>query len=203
MRWPTLISCGELLLELHFLPILLYGTSRFKLPLTFASSSLNWSLFVQKTKISISSIFESLYLGNAWWDLVEIWNVWYWQWQASEQQKSSGFVQAARNYVSTKIALLFGCGMPASWAARHTTVCLDYLFYHLMYTLQKIMTCNHNCAINHTESNDIYYLRVRNPKNQLLPIDSPTIVGCSWWYPIARSTMKPDAWLLSSQKYRF
>ena len=45
--------------------------------------------------------------------------------------------------------------------------------------------------------------RVRNPKNQLLQIDPPTIVGCSLWYPIARSTMAPEARLLSSQKYRF
>ena len=45
--------------------------------------------------------------------------------------------------------------------------------------------------------------RVRNPKNQLLQIDPPTIVGCSLWYPIARSTMKPEVRLLSSQKYRF
>jgi len=44
--------------------------------------------------------------------------------------------------------------------------------------------------------------RVRNPKNQLLQIDSSTIVGFSL-YPIVRSTMKPDAQLLSSQKYRF
>ena len=51
--------------------------------------------------------------------------------------------------------------------------------------------------------NLIYYGRVRNPKNQLLQIDPPTIVGCSLWYPIARSTMKPEARLLSSQKYRF
>ena len=45
--------------------------------------------------------------------------------------------------------------------------------------------------------------RVRNPKNQLLQIDPPNIVGCSLWYPIARSTMKPEARLLSSQKHRF
>ena len=45
--------------------------------------------------------------------------------------------------------------------------------------------------------------RVRNPKIQLLQIDLPTIVGCSLWYPIARYTTKPEARLLSSQKYRF
>ena len=45
--------------------------------------------------------------------------------------------------------------------------------------------------------------RVRNPKNQFSQIDPPTIVGCSLWYPIARSTMKPEARLLSSQNNRF
>ena len=50
---------------------------------------------------------------------------------------------------------------------------------------------------------EIHLARVRNPKNQLLQIDPPTIVGCSLWYPIARSTMKPEARLLFSQKYRF
>ena len=45
--------------------------------------------------------------------------------------------------------------------------------------------------------------RVRNPKNQVLQIEPPTIVGCSLWYPIARSTMKPEARLSSSQKYQF
>ena len=35
--------------------------------------------------------------------------------------------------------------------------------------------------------------RVRNLKNHLLQIDLPTIMGCSLWYPIARSTMKPEA----------
>jgi len=42
-----------------------------------------------------------------------------------------GFVKVSQSYVYMKIALLFfllithGCGTPASWAARHTTMCLD------------------------------------------------------------------------------
>ena len=36
-------------------------------------------------------IFESLYLGNTWRDLLEIWNVGYWRWRASPQQKISWF----------------------------------------------------------------------------------------------------------------
>ena len=74
-------------------------------------------------------IFESLYFRNPWCDLVKIWNVGYWQWRESVQQKSSGFIQAAQNFVYLKIALLFflyWCGVLASWATHHTTVCLDY-----------------------------------------------------------------------------
>jgi len=37
-------------------------------------------------------IFESLYLGNAWHNLVEIRNVGYWQWRESPQQKSCSFL---------------------------------------------------------------------------------------------------------------
>jgi len=46
-------------------------------------------------------------------------------------QKSVGFVEVSQSYICVKIALLFfllithGCGAPASWAARHTIVCLD------------------------------------------------------------------------------
>ena len=40
-KWPVLSSSGELLLEPHLLPILLYGTSTFKLPSSFAPSTLN------------------------------------------------------------------------------------------------------------------------------------------------------------------
>ena len=52
-------------------------------------------------------IFESFYLMDAWHDLVKIWNVEYQQWRASPQQKLSSFVEAAQNYVCTKVALLF------------------------------------------------------------------------------------------------
>jgi len=47
------------------------------------------------------------------------------------QKKSFGFVKVSQNYVCMKTTSLFfllithGCGAPASWAARHTTVCLD------------------------------------------------------------------------------
>jgi len=77
-------------------------------------------------------IFKSLYLRNPWCDLVEIWNVGYWQQRVSSQQKSSGFVQAAWSYVYVKILLLFFLSI-YSWVwctsflghMTHTTVCLD------------------------------------------------------------------------------
>ena len=43
--------------------------------------------------------------------------------------------------------------------------------------------------------------RVSNPKNQLSQINSPTTVGCSLEYPIAKITMKLEAQFLSSQNY--
>ena len=61
--------------------------------------------------------------GNAGCDLVEIWNVGYWWWKGSPQQKSSGFIQAVHYYSSCQYS--HGCGVLVSWAARHTTVCLN------------------------------------------------------------------------------
>ena len=52
-------------------------------------------------------IFESSYLGNTWHDLLEIWNVGYWWWRASPQQKLPGFGQAVWSYIYMKIALFF------------------------------------------------------------------------------------------------
>ena len=47
----------------------------------------------------------------------------------------------------------------------------------------------------------VYIAWVRNPKNQLSQINSLTTVGCSSECPIAKSTMKLEAQLLSSQNY--
>ena len=83
-------------------------------------------------------ISESWYLRNAWCDFVTIWNVGYWWWRASLQQKLSGFVKAAWRYIHIHEKCIHycsfchlscqythGCGTPASLAAQHTTVCLD------------------------------------------------------------------------------
>jgi len=61
----------------------------------------------RKKKKKLSQFLEVHILENAWRDLFEIWNLGYWRWRASAQQKSSGFVQATQSYVCAKIALLF------------------------------------------------------------------------------------------------
>ena len=93
------------------------------------------------------SIFESLSLGNHWHDLVEIWSVGYWWWRASPQQKSSSFIQAVWSYVYAKIAILFFlsmCGTLVSWAARHTTGCLNKIsFESVLGQSHGLLHCHH------------------------------------------------------------
>ena len=74
-------------------------------------------------------IFVSSYL--TWSELIEIWNVGYWQWRASLQWNLPSFVQVEWSYVCMKIALLFFLSI-YSWVwhtdflGRMTTiVCLD------------------------------------------------------------------------------
>ena len=43
--------------------------------------------------------------------------------------------------------------------------------------------------------------KVLSPKNQLSQTNSPSTVGCSLEYPIAKFTIKLEAQLLSSQNY--
>ena len=68
----------------------------------------------------------------------------------------------------------------------------DSQFVELQYNYK-------NPCITFTPCNT--YTRVRNPKNQLSQINSLTTVGCSLEYPIAKSTMKLEVRLLSSQNY--
>jgi len=85
----------------------------------------------EKKNEETQPIFEGSYLGNAWCDLVEIWNVRWWHWLAFPLQKLFCLVKVSRSYVYVKIAFLFfllithWCGAPASWATQHTTMCLD------------------------------------------------------------------------------
>jgi len=84
-------------------------------------------------------IFEGSYLRNTRCDLVEISNVRWWHWPAFPLQKSIGFIKVSRSYVYVKIALLllitYRCGAPASWAARHSTMCLDNTWYSLNFAV--------------------------------------------------------------------
>ena len=91
----------------------------------------------EKKNEETEPIFEVAYLGNARSDFAQIWNVECYSWGECPQQKSSCFIKEARSYGGAKIAFSFflsiysrGCYAPASWAARHTTVCLDYLQMH-------------------------------------------------------------------------
>jgi len=68
---------------------------------------------------------------------------------AGISKKTFGFVKVSRSYVYVKISLLYvffllithGCGVPASWAARHTTVCLDSIleFYALLEEMHGLL----------------------------------------------------------------
>ena len=63
--------------------------------------------FTKKEKnVEIKPIFESLYLGNPWCDLIKIWNVKYQLRRASPQQKSFDFVRAAQSYICVKISYI-------------------------------------------------------------------------------------------------
>ena len=95
-------------------------------------------------------IFEVAYLGNARSDFAQIWNVECCSWGACPQQKSSCFIKEAQSYGGAKIAFsscqyTHGCYAPASWAARHTTVCLDIYIYNGTYLYASVNTfqCEH------------------------------------------------------------
>ena len=84
----------------------------------------------KKTK-KLKRNFVRSYLGNGWSDFLQIWYVDYPNWAASLQQMWFQSDKGSQNYTGVKIAFSFflliysRCGAPASWAARHTIVCLD------------------------------------------------------------------------------
>ena len=75
------------------------------------------------------------YLGNGLSDFPQIWNVESPSWRATLQQIWFQSDKGSPRYKSVKITFSFfllicsRCGAPASWAARHTTVCLDIGFF--------------------------------------------------------------------------
>jgi len=97
-------------------------------------------------------IFESLYLGNARHDLVEIWNVGYWVWRASPQQKLSGFVQSARSFVYVKILLLFFLSIYLQvW-------CIGFLGNMTHYHVFWLLRMEYLYALWRSQSLSIYWL---------------------------------------------
>ena len=87
-----------------------------------------------KTK-KLKRNFVRSYLGNGWSDFLQIWYVDYPNWAARLQQIWFQSDKGSQSYIGVKIAFSFflliysRCGAPASWAVRHTIVCLD------LYTL--------------------------------------------------------------------
>ena len=114
MRPYTTFLCTKF----HDNPFLLY--SNFLTPLQ------------KKKNKETKPILGSSYLENSWHNLVKIWIVGYWRWWASPQQKLPSFsckqlkvTHARKMHYCSSCQYTHGCGTPASWATRHTTVCLD------------------------------------------------------------------------------
>ena len=84
----------------------------------------------EKTK-KLKRNFVRSYLGNGWSDFLQIWYVDYPNWVARLQQIWFQSDKGSQSYIGVKITFSFflliysRCGAPASWAARHTIVCLD------------------------------------------------------------------------------
>ena len=75
--------------------------------------------------------FGRSYLGNGLSDFLQMWNVDSPSWRATLQQIWFQSDKPSPRYKSVKMTFSFflsiysRCGAPASWAARHTIVCLD------------------------------------------------------------------------------
>ena len=74
-------------------------------------------------------------LGNGLSDFLQTWNVDSSSWRATLQQIWFQSDKLSPRYKSVKMTFSFflsiysRCGAPASWAARHTIVCLDVHYY--------------------------------------------------------------------------
>ena len=92
----------------------------------------------KKTK-KLKRNFVRSYLRNGWSDFLQIWYVDSPNWAARLQQIWFQSDKESQSYIGVKIAFSFflliysRCGAPASWAARHTIVCLDIYIYYTVY----------------------------------------------------------------------
>ena len=101
----------------------------------------------KKTK-KLKRNFVRSYLGNGWSDFLQIWYVDYPNWAARLQQIWFQSDKGSQSCIGVKIAFSFflliysRCGAPASWAARHTIVCLDLEYNSFNESLSKWTTVN-------------------------------------------------------------
>ena len=95
--------------------------------------------------------FGRSYLGNGLSDFLQIWNVDSPSWRATLQQIWFQSDKLSPRYKSVKMTFSFflsiysRCGAPASWAARHTIVCLD-LAKQQVLSNQKQPSCKKRCG---------------------------------------------------------
>ena len=87
----------------------------------------------KKNKKKKKQNFGRSYLINGLSDFLQIWNVDSPSWRATLQQIWFQSEKLSPKYKSVKMTFSFflqiysRCGAPASWAARHTTMCLDLI----------------------------------------------------------------------------
>ena len=98
----------------------------------------------KKTK-KLKRNFVRSYLGNGWTDFLQIWYVDSHNWPAQQIWFQSD--KGSQNYIGVKIAFSFflliysRCGVPVSWAARHTIMCLD--LHETNYEVHNMHVCMH------------------------------------------------------------
>ena len=94
----------------------------------------------EEKKKKLKRNFVRSYLGNGLSDVLQIWYVDSPNWAARLQQIWFQSDKGSQSYIGVKIAFSFflliysRCGAPTSWAARHTTVCLD--------TINQLLHCS-------------------------------------------------------------
>ena len=89
----------------------------------------------RKKRKKNTKLFGHSYLGNGLSDFLQIWNVDSPSWRATLQQIWFQSDEVSPRYKCVKMTFSFflsiysRCGAPASWAARHTIVCLDTFLF--------------------------------------------------------------------------
>ena len=89
--------------------------------------------------------FGHSYLGNGLSDFLQIWNVDSPSWRETLQHIWFQLDEVSPRYKCVKMTFSFflsiysRCGAPASWAARHTILCLDiYIYIYIYIYIQNI-----------------------------------------------------------------